>query len=408
MKRYLIIFYSLCICAFLYSCKQEPNTDYADEYRSVYMAKAVDVQNFIFQESTGSDKIFVGANYGGLDYAPEDITVHFEVDLSLVSAYNEKYGTNYLPLPVDNFVFSKKEGTIKKGELQTSALPIDIDFEQLLTFTDYLLPVKISSVSGNIPLKEDLKTVYYIIEVRSDPVPVKFMMLGKGGVNNDMDKLAQIIKDADPDIVLIREIDKNTTRSGATNNWPEILAQKISFNHVFVPSILSYQGGQYGMAVYSKHVIANANTYLLVANGTNQSETAERGPFIVMDVSVGGKVLKVAAVHTNANATARATQLGEIIEILGEEGTQPFVLIGNMNTNPNGGDSYAALSGIGFGAACTACPPNFSAANPASWSDMTLFRPSGRFSVASHIVGSVAQTVGGTHLPVFTTLNVYF
>src|SRR5690606_26221112 len=295
----------------------------------------------------GSDKVFVGANYGGLDYAPEDIQVEFDTDLSLVSEYNDNYGTDYLPLPISNISFPQKVTTIKQGALQSTPLGININFTGLPTFTSYLLPVKITSVSGSVPLKEELKTTYFRIEVRSDPVPVKIMMLGKGGTNNDMDRLAQIIQDVNPDIILIREIDKNTNRSGSTNDWSNILAQKLSlYQYLFVPSILAYQGGQYGMAVYTKYPMSNAETYRLVAKGTNQGDNAERGPFVVMDLKVGGKNLNLAAVHTHSNATVRATQLSEIIEIVGEDNGEPFVLIGNMNTNPNGGDSYAALSGI--------------------------------------------------------------
>jgi len=410
MKKYFLILYSLLLLGPFWSCKQAPDVDYTEEYRTVYMAKAVDLQDFIFQQSLGSNKIFVGASYGGVDYAPEDIQVQFETDMSLVSQYNDQYGTNFLPLPLNNITFVKKDAVIKKGDLQTDALPIDIDFAGLSTFTSYLLPVKITSVSGGVPLKETLRTTYFRIEVRSDPVPVKIMSLGKGGTNNDMDKLSQIILDANVDIALIREIDKNTTRSGSTSDWPAILAQKLpGYQYVFVPSILAYQGGQYGMAVYTKYAMSNVQLYRLVAKGTSQADNTERGPFATMDLDINGKKLKLATVHTNTDGPTRATQLGEMIEILGDDDGKPSVLVGNMNANPNGGDSYAALSGIGFGPVCTTCQPNFSVSNPASWSDMTLYRPSGRFSVVSHVVGTAQQVIGtGTHLPIFTTLNVYF
>lgn len=397
------------VLAVVSSCKQESDIPDADSYNTVYMAQAKSVQDFVFSQVKGSDNVFVGASYGGLDYAPEDIRVEFDVDFSLVEEYNELYGTEHLPLPVSNISFSEKITTIKKGELQSTPLPINIDFAALPTFTSYLLPVKVASVSGDAPLKEELSTAYFRIEVRSEPVPVKVMMLGKGGTNNDMDKLAQIIQDTSPDIVLIREMDKNTNRSGSTNDWPAILSQKLGseFNSLFVPSILEYQGGQYGMGVYSRYPISHIETHLLYHDGTDPN-TRENGPFATMDVDVDGKTLKLAVVHTSANATIRPVQLQEMTEILGDDDGQPLVLLGNMNVNPNGGDTYLALSTIGVIPACTSCPPNFSATNPTSWSDMTLFRPSGRFNVVSHTVGTAAQTVGGTHLPVFTTLNVYF
>lgn len=411
MKNHFFIRYCLLLLIFVSSCKEENGISNAGDFASIYMAQANEPRDIIFQRSQGSDQIFVGASYGGLDYAPDDIQIRFEANLSLVDAYNERHGTDYLPLPLNNIAFPTQETTIRRGELQSTPIGIDVDFSGLSTFTSYMLPVRISSVTGNTPLNEELRTAYFRIEVRSDPVPIKIMMLGKGGANNDMDKLAQIIHDLDPDICLIREVDRNTNRSGSENDWFEILAQKINLDHsLFVPSILAYQGGQYGMAVYTKYPMTNTELHRLVAYGSNQGDNAERAPFAVVDLDVNGNKLKLATIHTSTDATTRAVQIGEVTAILDDDDEQPFVLIGNMNNNPNGGDTYVTLGGLGFEQACTVCPPNTSLANPTltGWSDMTLFRPNGRFTVVSHTVGSASQVIGGNHLPVFTTLNVYF
>lgn len=408
MKNKITILIGVIMVLFTSSCKYDPTISNPEEYATIYMAQGESLREFIFQQSKGSDRILIGANYGGVDEAPEDIRVKFEIDPSLVAQYNEANQTEFEQLPMNNISFPTQEAVIQKGKLQTQALPLDIDFTGLPTFTSYLLPVKISSSSGNVSINEQLQTAYFRIEVRSDPTPIKIMMLGKGGTNNDMDKLSQIIADANPDICIIREIDKFTNRSGSDNDWSEILFNKISLDHMlFVPSILSYQGGQYGMVVYSKYPMVNSETYLLAANNMNEAPGAERGPFAVLDLNVDGKILKFGAIHTASNATTRAVQLSEISTILGQESEHPFIFAGNFNANPNGGDSYLALSGLNFVPACTSCPPNFSVSNPATWSDMTVFRPSGRFNVVSHTVGNATQAMG-THLPVFTTVNVYF
>ncbi|HMR19736.1 MAG TPA: DUF1735 domain-containing protein [Sphingobacterium sp.] len=409
MKKYFSIFYSLLVLVLAASCKQEPNIPDVDSYNVVYMAQAKSLQDFVFSQSKGSDKVFVGASYGGLKYAPEDIRIEFDADFSLVAEYNDTYGTNYLPLPLSSMSFTDKVTTIKKGELQSNPLSIDIDFAGLSTFTSYLLPVKVASLSGSSPLKEELSTTYFRIEVRSDPTPVKVMALGKGGTNNDMDKLADIIRGSNSDIVLIREMDKNTTRSGAANDWPAILADKLpGFHYVYVPSILTYQTGQYGMGVYSKYPISNAELHRLALANGNVGPTHEAAPFAMMDLNVNGNTLRLGAVHTGANAANRDAQVESMIQLLGADTGQPFVLVGNMNDNPNTGGTYASLAGLGFTVPCTGCSPNFSVANPATWSDMTLFRPASRFYAVSHTVGTSAQVIGGTHLPIFTTLNVYF
>src|SRR5690606_155167 len=214
MKNKITILIGVIMVLFTSSCKYDPTISNPEQYATIYMAQGESLREFIFQQSKGSDRILIGANYGGVDEAPEDIRVKFEIDPSLVAQYNEANQTEFEQLPMNNISFPTKEAVIQKGTLQTQALPLDIDFTGLPTFTSYLLPVNISSSSGNVSINEQLQTAYFRIEVRSDPTPIKIMMLGKGGTNNDMDKLSQIIADANPDICIIREIDKFTNRSG--------------------------------------------------------------------------------------------------------------------------------------------------------------------------------------------------
>lgn len=411
MKNHFFIRYCLLLLIFVSSCKEENGISNAGDFASIYMAQANEPRDIIFQRSQGSDQIFVGASYGGLDYAPDDIQIRFEANLSLVDAYNERHGTDYLPLPLNNIAFPTQETTIRRGELQSTPVGIDVDFSGLSTFTNYLLPVTISSVTGSTPLNEDLRTAYFRIEVRSEPVSIRVMAFGKGAANNDMARVAEIIREIDPDICLIREIDRNTGRNGTpVEDWFEILVQDIddTYNHLFVPATLSYQNGpgQYGMGVFTKYPMTNTETHRLSAYGSNQGDNAERCPLGIIDLDVNGQHLKLAATHTNHTVPTRIIQLEEIIEVIGDDNGEPYILVGNMNANPNGGDSFAVLGGIGFQPACITCPSNRTNAN--AWSDMTLFRPGGRFNVADHRVGTADQTIGGTHLPVITTLNVYF
>src|SRR5690606_29662239 len=78
MKKQLTI---LCGLVFMMisSCKYNTDIDNPELFASVYMPQAESVKELIFSQADGGDQIVVGASYGGVDAAPEDIQIRFEI-----------------------------------------------------------------------------------------------------------------------------------------------------------------------------------------------------------------------------------------------------------------------------------------------------------------------------------------
>lgn len=78
------------------------------------------------------------------------------------------------------------------------------------------------------------------------------------GANNfkvDLKKTAEAIKAVNPDIIGVQEVDRLTNRSGKVDQ-AQVLANLTGYNLVFGKTI-DFDGGEYGIAILSKHPILN-------------------------------------------------------------------------------------------------------------------------------------------------------
>lgn len=110
------------------------------------------------------------ASYGGTtNYNKGEVVIEITIDNSLVTIYNSKNNTSYKILPEKAISLDKGTLTIKNGERVSDQISITIN-PQLIDFKyEYILPVTIQSVSeGKIPINEEFKTIYYVIEANLD------------------------------------------------------------------------------------------------------------------------------------------------------------------------------------------------------------------------------------------------
>ncbi|ELP32150.1 endonuclease/exonuclease/phosphatase [Rhodopirellula baltica SWK14] len=75
----------------------------------------------------------------------------------------------------------------------------------------------------------------------------------------DLDRLANVIRSVDPDLVAVQEVDQNTRRNGMVNQV-ETLAVQTSLHGEFAKQI-DYDGGEYGQAVLSKYPVESLEVH---------------------------------------------------------------------------------------------------------------------------------------------------
>src|SRR5690606_35287485 len=85
-----------------------------------------------------------------------------------------------------------------------------------------------------------------------------------------MDLFGQIIKDENPDLVSLQEVDKGTTRSGGIDQTAELSARTGLAGYFAKARV--FQGGDYGVAILSKLPVEefrNVPAYKTGTYGTN-------------------------------------------------------------------------------------------------------------------------------------------
>lgn len=177
--------------------------------------------------------------------APEDITIHFDVDPSLVDSYNQANGTNYTLLKsvqLENSVLH-----IKKGEY-ISADSLKVHYTDMTEFQNgaenYLLPIAVTSIEGSgISVSENSKiyltftSLYKVNTVNMGSSHSVNLEYENGGFTNLLDRLELVNMltstwAADEDIKVSLEIDPSLIGAyNAVNGTNYVLMPKVAFEH---------------------------------------------------------------------------------------------------------------------------------------------------------------------------------
>ncbi|GEP96694.1 endonuclease/exonuclease/phosphatase family protein [Chitinophaga cymbidii] len=216
----------------------------------------------------------------------------------------------------------------------------------------------------------------------------------------DLNAIADVIKQANPDIVFLQEVDKNTGRNGYSGDQAAELAAMTQMNFTFF-SAIPYQRGFYGVAVLSKYPLKGIKKYLLPKE---LPEHEQRVLGVAMVDLPGVDSIAVAVTHLQHNsAAARVLQINKVAEILGAI-RQPLLLGGDMNEKPDAADFFSVFDGA-FTRTCMGvnCPNTFSAQVPSSIIDYLAFRPAQAFTISTHQV--INERAASDHLPVLAELK---
>jgi endonuclease/exonuclease/phosphatase family metal-dependent hydrolase len=217
----------------------------------------------------------------------------------------------------------------------------------------------------------------------------------------DIAAIANVIKQQEPHLVALQEVDVRTERSGKTLHQAEELARLTGMRAQFFKAI-DYGGGEYGVAILSKYPMDQVSNHPLpTAEGTN-GERRTLGTAVI--TLPDGKKFLFAVTHLDAqrNDTNRVLQQTKIAALLKAQ-TLPVVLAGDMNAVAGTGsmnihDCYFTRSCI------TGCPFTIPVINPNKTIDYISYAPAEKFTVLQHKV--IPETYASDHLPVFAVLQL--
>lgn len=214
----------------------------------------------------------------------------------------------------------------------------------------------------------------------------------------DLQAIAQVINDHQPDLVALQEVDVNNRRSGENLDESAELGKLTGMHHFFVKAI-DYEGGAYGVSILSKFPILKVDSLHLPMEDASIGE-----PRVLAVVTVepkAGHTIKFACTHLDLKEQNRMLQAKAITELLNSY-KDPLVLGGDFNAKPgsdviNHFDKYMKRSRLEGKAAYT-IPEK----NPNREIDFIMYKPVDSFSPLKHEV--INEPYASDHLPVLVEL----
>ncbi len=152
----------------------------------------------------------------------------------------------------------------------------------------------------------------------------------------DLDRIAKVIKDVQPDLVALQEVDKNCARSQSVDQ-PTELAKLTSLHAVFEKNI-PLQGGEYGNAILSRWPIVSHRNHALPCfeNGEQRGALIAEINVPLQHSSTADFPLTFISTHLDhrrddAERIASADQINNIVR---QQSSAPKILAGDLNAAP--------------------------------------------------------------------------
>jgi endonuclease/exonuclease/phosphatase family metal-dependent hydrolase len=165
------------------------------------------------------------------------------------------------------------------------------------------------------------------------PISIKVMTMNikEGGEYADYstEAFAECISTYNPDVVVMQEVDRFTTRAGNKDILAELGAALGMFP--FYGKAMDYRGGAFGNGILSKHPFYNAQNIVSKPEGASENRTCT---WIDILLPQGNK-LRVAVTHLDVKSEqVRIQTLGTINRsIITDE--FPVLLMGDFNAKPD-------------------------------------------------------------------------
>lgn len=220
------------------------------------------------------------------------------------------------------------------------------------------------------------------------------------GVDN-LERVAAIVRESGADVAMLQEVDRGTTRSGKVDQVARLAA--LTGFHAAFGKTLSFQGGDYGIAVLSRREIVSDTLLRLPVNPPQERSGAGYEPRGALRATIATALGRAHVLNTHIDAsredTYRLQEARELLRISAELGAANDIVLlgGDLNAEPQSAvislftaagwkDSWSCGRGNGF---------SFPAKAPVKRIDYLMLPPTLRCRTATVMV-----TEASDHRPV--------
>lgn len=214
----------------------------------------------------------------------------------------------------------------------------------------------------------------------------------------DLDKIASIIKESNPDLVALQEVDFKTKRAKNYDLATE-LGWRTKMASLFGKA-MDFDGGAYGVGILTKMPILSSRTINLPCSPNNEPRAALE---VTIELESGDTICFIAThlQHKKDNPD-RMHQVKKINEVFAS-GEFPSILAGDLNDTPES-EAISILRKQWTDSYEDKPKPTYSSKNPQMKIDYIMFRPVQYWKVVESRV--ICDTIASDHCSVLSVLKL--
>lgn len=235
----------------------------------------------------------------------------------------------------------------------------------------------------------------------NEPVKLKILCYNlRFGERASLEELAAFIKEQNPDIVALQEVDCRTYRDGVSQQHGKDFATELGFRTGMLSAYgktIPHAGGYYGIAILSKFPLAKVERIYLPKTENGKEQRA----VLVAEVEYReGEYITFASTHLDyTNTKERQVQVKKLNEVL-LTSRYPVIVAGDFNAWP---DSKEISEGMSAWKIVSDMKPTVPANAPRNTIDYIFCYPKDKWKGVAPIT---YQTQLSDHLPISVVLEL--
>jgi endonuclease/exonuclease/phosphatase family metal-dependent hydrolase len=213
----------------------------------------------------------------------------------------------------------------------------------------------------------------------------------------DLDLLAKVINDVQPDLVALQEVDFKTKRARNLDLTTE-LGLRTKLAPIFGKA-MDFSGGAYGEGILSKYTFFTTKNHPLKA----QMGKEPRAALEVQIQLKNGSLIRFVGTHLDhtKEETDRINQAKQLNELFGKDDI-PTILAGDLNAEPNSKTMRFLFDH--WTPSSIDNQPTYPAKDPTKKIDYILFRPAKKWRLLEYRV--IEEEVASDHRPILSVLEL--
>ncbi|WP_346854667.1 endonuclease/exonuclease/phosphatase family protein [uncultured Draconibacterium sp.] len=214
----------------------------------------------------------------------------------------------------------------------------------------------------------------------------------------DLDKLASVIKNANPDFVALQEVDFKTNRAKKYD-----LVTELGWRTKMAPLFgiaMPFDGGGYGEGILTKKPILGSRNIALPHSPGNEPRAALE---VIVELDSGDTICFVGThLEHQENSSDRIDQVKKLNRVF-TNGKYPTILAGDLNATPES-EPISLLKQYWTDSFAYKSEPTYSSDNPRIKIDYILFRPEEKWKVIENRI--ICDEVASDHCAVLSVLRL--